>query len=259
MASSAAPATLELSPCLCCGVTLVCRDGARLPTQRHTLARASAVLREVLQLPLTPPPAAGSGLCAPAVSSCSSGVPSAANHAADWDGAAVAGAELAVDDDGPDWELALRLVEPIDHPKGVITWESQSARRAKELADRRAYLQNFWYAAAISEKVTSKPIKVDILSRTVTIWRGEDGQVHCLDNVCPHRGAPLSGGTTKTKNGKSCVVCPYHGWAFNGQGALEDVPSQAADKAFPRRPLVDSYPVQERVAHLTARGVAEPC
>ncbi|KXZ50765.1 hypothetical protein GPECTOR_15g450 [Gonium pectorale] len=124
--------------------------------------------------------------------------------------------------------------------------DALEAKRAKELADRRAYLQNFWYAAALSEKVSSKPIKVDIMSRTVTIWRGEDGKVHCLDNVCPHRGAPLSGGWTKTKNGKSCVVCPYHGWAFNGEGSLEEVPSQSPELAFPRRPLVDSYPVEER-------------
>ncbi|GFR49992.1 hypothetical protein Agub_g12138 [Astrephomene gubernaculifera] len=121
-----------------------------------------------------------------------------------------------------------------------------SAKREKELRDRKAYLQNFWYAAAVSEKVTSKPMRVDILSRTVTIWRGEDGKVHCLDDVCPHRGAPLSSGWTKEKNGKSCVVCPYHGWTFNGEGALEEVPSQQTHLAFPRRPLVDSYPVEER-------------
>ncbi|GIL48718.1 hypothetical protein Vafri_5168 [Volvox africanus] len=122
----------------------------------------------------------------------------------------------------------------------------KSARRSKELEDRRAYLQNFWYAAALSENVTDKPLKVDILSRTVTIWRGTDGQVHCLDNVCPHRGAPLSAGWTKTKNGKSCVVCPYHGWAYNGEGVLEEVPSQGPELSFPRRPIVDAYPVEER-------------
>ncbi|KAG2424769.1 hypothetical protein HXX76_014193 [Chlamydomonas incerta] len=166
--------------------------------------------------------------------------------------------------------------------------DALAAKREKELSDRRAYLQNFWYAAALSERLKAggKPIKVDILSRTVTLWRGEDGQVHCLDNVCPHRGAPLSGGWTKTKKdsvhghscsssggggggggtkkaaaGKkaagakggakggevtSCIVCPYHGWAFNGEGQLEEVPSQAPEVAFPRRPLVASYPVEER-------------
>jgi hypothetical protein len=64
---------------------------------------------------------------------------------------------------------------------GPCAWSvrptAQTAKRDKELADRRAYLQNFWYAAALSDKVTSTPLKVDILSRTVTVWRGEDGKV----------------------------------------------------------------------------------
>eukprot|EP00983_Pelagomonas_calceolata_P047549 1140710-Pelagomonas_calceolata.AAC.4 len=46
----------------------------------------------------------------------------------------------------------------------------------------------------------------------------------CLDNVCPHRGAPLGKGWLKDiedPNGDldTCVVCPYHGWAFNAEGA----------------------------------------
>jgi nitrite reductase/ring-hydroxylating ferredoxin subunit len=38
------------------------------------------------------------------------------------------------------------------------------------------------------------------------------------------RGAPLSEGWVNTKGGHSCVVCPYHGWAFDGTGSLQDVP-----------------------------------
>lgn len=47
------------------------------------------------------------------------------------------------------------------------------------------------------------------------------GKVGCLDDVCPHRGAPLSEGWVEKKNGHSCVVCPYHGWAFNEKGRLQ--------------------------------------
>lgn len=137
---------------------------------------------------------------------------------------------------------------PLLMPRTANLPKDQASKRAKELHDRKAYLKNFWYAAAISDKVSAKPIKVEMLSRTVTIWRDEEsGQVHCLDNVCPHRGAPLSGGwSKKSASGKSCVVCPYHGWAFDGEGRLQEVPSQDASTAFPRRPVVDSYPVEER-------------
>ena len=36
-------------------------------------------------------------------------------------------------------------------------------------------------------------------------------QVKCIDDWCPHRGAPLSGGQVKVEpsTGHTCVVCPY--------------------------------------------------
>ncbi len=59
---------------------------------------------------------------------------------------------------------------------------------------------------------------VDILGRRVVLFRDESGTVQCLDDACPHRGAPLSMGRVQNKKGHSCVVCPYHGWAFDGEG-----------------------------------------
>jgi phenylpropionate dioxygenase-like ring-hydroxylating dioxygenase large terminal subunit len=38
------------------------------------------------------------------------------------------------------------------------------------------------------------------------------------------------------------VVCPYHGWAIDGQGKLQDVPS-AEPGHWPKRPIVSAYPV----------------
>ncbi len=35
------------------------------------------------------------------------------------------------------------------------------------------------------------------LGRTVVLFRDENGVPKCLDNVCPHRGAPLAGGWLK--------------------------------------------------------------
>lgn len=36
---------------------------------------------------------------------------------------------------------------------------------------------------------------------------------------------------------RRCVVCPYHGWAFDAEGKLRDVPS-AEHGSWPKRPLV---------------------
>ena len=49
--------------------------------------------------------------------------------------------------------------------------------------------------------------------------------------------------------GQDCVVCPYHGWAFDGEGVLQDVPAAETQKEWPRKQLVQSYPVKEKVCN----------
>lgn len=46
-------------------------------------------------------------------------------------------------------------------------------------------------SAGISEQIKDKPVPVDILGEKLVLVRGSDGIVRCLQNVCPHRGAPL--------------------------------------------------------------------
>ncbi|KAI8463019.1 MAG: hypothetical protein J3K34DRAFT_159529 [Monoraphidium minutum] len=121
------------------------------------------------------------------------------------------------------------------------------SRRERELVDRKSYLKNFWYAAAISSSLgDDKPLGVDILGGRVVLFRDQEtGEVSCLDDWCPHRGAPLSGGQVKQDSkGHTCVVCPYHGWAFDAEGRLQDVPA-AEPGRWPKRPLVSSFPVVE--------------
>lgn len=123
-----------------------------------------------------------------------------------------------------------------------------TTKREKELSDRGTYLKNFWYAAALSQNLKAdKPLKVAMLGRTITLFRDEDGTPCCLDNICPHRGAPLSDGWVKKVEGHgNCVVCPYHGWAFDKEGKLGEVPSNSAGASYPKRSLVDAYSVEER-------------
>jgi len=37
------------------------------------------------------------------------------------------------------------------------------------------------------------------------------GEIHAIDNVCPHRGGPLGQGTLH----ETLVICPWHNWAFD--------------------------------------------
>ena len=117
-------------------------------------------------------------------------------------------------------DLATRRRRRGLRPGQLDTSPSIVTRRTKELADRRSYLRNFWYAAAASERVTSDaPLGVEMLGMKLSLFRDAQGVVRCVSDVCPHRGAPLSKGWVEKHDGHNCVVCPYHGvfWMSNGK------------------------------------------
>ena len=55
----------------------------------------------------------------------------------------------------------------------------------------------------------------------LVFWRA-DGQVHCASDICPHRGAALHLGTVHD----GCIVCPFHGFRFDGAGQCTHMPPQ---------------------------------
>lgn len=112
--------------------------------------------------------------------------------------------------------------------------------------------------AALSQNLKDgEPLGVDILGSRIVLFRdAETKTVRCLDDTCPHRGAPLSDGwlAMDSDTGHTCVVCPYHGWAFDGEGRLRDVPSAEANK-WPKRPVVNAYPVSHLAWNTTVACV----
>ena len=55
-------------------------------------------------------------------------------------------------------------------------------------------LREYWYPAIEDKKVKNKPVGLKLLGDDVVFFRGKDGKVAALWNVCPHRG------------GHSCMV-----------------------------------------------------
>src|SRR5215212_3252232 len=57
----------------------------------------------------------------------------------------------------------------------------------------------------------------------VVVFRTDDGRLRALDAYCGHMGAHLGHG------GELCgdrVVCPFHGWEWNGDGRNVSIPYQ---------------------------------
>jgi len=110
---------------------------------------------------------------------------------------------------------------------------------------------NFWYPIIRSEDLgPDKPEKVMVLGCNLAVFRDQEGKARVISDTCTHRGGSLAGpwsnleSTPRIVNG--CVVCPYHGWEFNGEGECVNIPSIGYGTKTPPRAKVDAYPTQEK-------------
>jgi phenylpropionate dioxygenase-like ring-hydroxylating dioxygenase large terminal subunit len=102
---------------------------------------------------------------------------------------------------------------------------------------------NFWYPICTSDDLkATEPLRVQVLGLRFVAFRDADGKPRVLSDTCVHRGGSLSKGWVKD----GCVVCPYHGWRYAGDGKCQLVPSFEKGSKIPARAKVDSYPVEEK-------------
>lgn len=97
---------------------------------------------------------------------------------------------------------------------------------------------NCWYVVATGDEVGTGLVARRALGREIVLFRRADGAVAALEDRCSHRAAPLSRGELVD----DCVVCPYHGFAYDATGACVSVPSQLH---VPYGAAVHSYLVRE--------------
>jgi nitrite reductase/ring-hydroxylating ferredoxin subunit len=82
------------------------------------------------------------------------------------------------------------------------------------------------------------PFRVVVAGRPYAL-AALDGAWVVLSDRCPHRFAPLSGGSVVGPPGAEAVQCPYHGWRFDGSGRCTLVPSLPAGAGIPARAVSD--------------------
>lgn len=57
------------------------------------------------------------------------------------------------------------------------------------------------------------------------------GELHALDNICPHRQGPLGQGWVEG----NAVLCPWHAWAFDVTTGIAEEPERAQVRVFATR------------------------
>jgi vanillate O-demethylase monooxygenase subunit len=102
------------------------------------------------------------------------------------------------------------------------------------------FVRNVWYVAGwASEAPVGKILARTLLDTPVVIWRGGDNAVHAFEDLCCHRGAPLSLGRLEG----DALRCMYHGMLFNGEGRCVEIPGQ---DRVPPAARVRAFPLVER-------------
>jgi phenylpropionate dioxygenase-like ring-hydroxylating dioxygenase large terminal subunit len=88
---------------------------------------------------------------------------------------------------------------------------------------------NAWYAAAWGHEIGEALLARVICEIPLVMFRRRNGAISALEDVCPHRLAPLSMGRLE----KDKLICGYHGMAFSAQGECVALPG--AEQVLPSK------------------------
>ena len=112
-----------------------------------------------------------------------------------------------------------------------------------------------WFAVCREEELPGPGDNqvLDVLGESILLVRNREGRIRAFYNVCRHRGArlcravdekvaagrvQLSGGITAGR----LIVCPYHHWSYDLDGALVAAPHLGAGTGFDKQEY-QLYPV----------------
>jgi len=113
-------------------------------------------------------------------------------------------------------------------------------------------LTRFFHPVLASSALRSdRPSGVRIGSRGFALFRDGSGAAAAVSDLCPHRNASLSG-AGRVRDGR--LVCGYHGWSFDAQGA-----GRCLSQPSLRKCDTESFQVIERFGYLwlADRGVPQ--
>lgn len=105
------------------------------------------------------------------------------------------------------------------------------------------YMRRFWQPVCMSDQLGDVPLKIRIMGEDLVAFRDGDGQVGVLARNCCHRGASLEYGIVQQRG----IRCCYHGFHYDVDGRLLDVPTEPDRGARLRQTVVQpAYPALER-------------
>ncbi len=105
-------------------------------------------------------------------------------------------------------------------------------------------MRRHWVPAALSEQLVGPDcdtIRLRLFGEDLVAFRDSDGRLGVLGEYCLHRKASLFFG----RNEECGLRCLYHGWKFDVDGNVVDMPSEPKESGFADRVKHKAYPTQE--------------
>jgi phenylpropionate dioxygenase-like ring-hydroxylating dioxygenase large terminal subunit len=103
------------------------------------------------------------------------------------------------------------------------------------------YLRRFWHPIAHSAALQDLPVPVRVMHEDLVLFRDRSGRVGLLQKPCCHRGTSLAFGRIEERG----IRCCYHGWQFDVDGRILDMPNEREKNALKDRLFQGAYPVHE--------------
>lgn len=129
----------------------------------------------------------------------------------------------------------------LDNVDDVVSIEVEASKENDEKFD---WFKSWYPVVPVEILDPEKPHKFQLLGMDLVVWndapmegehglfrskkdrpknakRSMDGQWRVFVDECPHRKVPLSEGRIEDDGS---LFCSYHGWRFDGEGDLKDIP-----------------------------------
>ena len=105
-------------------------------------------------------------------------------------------------------------------------------------------MRRHWVPAVLSEQLVEPdgaPVRVRLFGEDLVAFRDSDGRLGVLGEYCAHRKASLALG----RNEECGLRCLYHGWKFDVEGNVVEMPSEPGESGFAQKVKHKAYPTQE--------------
>ena len=103
------------------------------------------------------------------------------------------------------------------------------------------YMRRFWHPIALTADLDDSPVAIDVFGEELVLFRDLGGNIGLLQRRCSHRNTSLEFGMVC----ESGIRCCYHGWHYDVDGTILDIPGEGPGSTLKDRLFHGAYPVIE--------------